>query len=134
MLTEDRKGDGLALVPVSSTMPGWRVFPAMRRAVSSTLLRRRQLVEPKMRESCRSSCAVHPSQPVRQLSATTSRRVVLAKWLLVENIELFIFDEPTRGVDVAARVEIYQMIRDLADSGVAVLMISSEMPESAWHG
>ncbi len=69
------------------------------------------------------------AQPVRQLSGGNQQKVVLAKWLLVENIQLFIFDEPTRGVDIATKVEIYQMIRDLADSGVAVLLISSEMPE-----
>ena len=66
---------------------------------------------------------------MRQLSGGNQQKVVLAKWLLVENIQLFIFDEPTRGVDIATKVEIYQMIRDLADSGVAVLLISSEMPE-----
>ena len=66
---------------------------------------------------------------MRQLSGGNQQKVVLAKWLLVENTRLFIFDEPTRGVDIATKVEIYQMIRDLADSGVAVLLISSEMPE-----
>jgi ABC-type sugar transport system ATPase subunit len=54
---------------------------------------------------------------------------VIAKWLLVENTRVFIFDEPTRGVDIATKVEIYQMIADLAAGGVAVLLISSEMPE-----
>ena len=66
---------------------------------------------------------------MRQLSGGNQQKVVLAKWLLVEGIQLFIFDEPTRGVDIATKVEIYRMIRDLADSGVAVLLISSEMPE-----
>jgi ABC-type sugar transport system ATPase subunit len=54
---------------------------------------------------------------------------VLAKWLLVEGVKLFIFDEPTRGVDIATKVEIYRMIADLATEGAAVLLISSEMPE-----
>ena len=66
---------------------------------------------------------------MRQLSGGNQQKVVLAKWLLVEGTELFIFDEPTRGVDVATRVEIYRMIRDLATAGAAVLLISSEMPE-----
>jgi ABC-type sugar transport system ATPase subunit len=70
-----------------------------------------------------------PSQPVRQLSGGNQQKVVLAKWLLVDGIQLFILDEPTRGVDIATKVEIYQRIRALADSGVAVLMISSELPE-----
>ena len=66
---------------------------------------------------------------MRQLSGGNQQKVVLAKWLLVEGTRLFIFDEPTRGVDVATRVEIYRMIRDLATAGAAVLLISSEMPE-----
>jgi ABC-type multidrug transport system ATPase subunit len=54
--------------------------------------------------------------------------VVLAKWLLT-NSEIFIFDEPTRGIDVGAKAEIYALIRELADKGAAILMISFEMPE-----
>ena len=69
------------------------------------------------------------SQPVRQLSGGNQQKVVLAKWLLVEGTKLYIFDEPTRGVDIATKVEIYQMIADLAARGAAVLLISSEMPE-----
>ena len=54
---------------------------------------------------------------------------MLAKWLLVDKVRLFIFDEPTRGVDIATKVEMYKMIADLADQGLAILLISSEMPE-----
>jgi ribose transport system ATP-binding protein len=54
---------------------------------------------------------------------------VLAKWLLRDNARLFIFDEPTRGVDIATKVEIYNIIARLADAGCAILLISSEMPE-----
>jgi ABC-type sugar transport system ATPase subunit len=49
--------------------------------------------------------------------------------LLVRDIRVFIFDEPTRGVDIATKVEIYQMMADLAAGGMAILLISSEMPE-----
>jgi ABC-type sugar transport system ATPase subunit len=49
--------------------------------------------------------------------------------LLVDHARLFIFDEPTRGVDIATKVEIYRMIGQLAESGRAILLISSEMPE-----
>jgi ABC-type sugar transport system ATPase subunit len=55
--------------------------------------------------------------------------VVLAKWLLVRGTRVFIFDEPTRGVDIATKVEIYRMMAELADVGMAVLLISSELPE-----
>jgi ABC-type sugar transport system ATPase subunit len=127
MLTEDRKGDGLALDASVIDNAGLASFS--RYAPNGVIdgAKRRQLVGAKIREL--SIKLADPSQPVRQLSGGNQQKVVLAKWLLVENIQLFIFDEPTRGVDIATKVEIYQMIRDLADSGVAVLMISSEMPE-----
>ena len=54
--------------------------------------------------------------------------MVLAKWLGTEP-EVLILDEPTRGVDIGAKKEIYQIINDLAQAGVAILMISSELPE-----
>ena len=127
MLTEDRKGDGLALDASVIDNAGLASFA--RYAPSGVIdgAKRRQLVGDKIREL--SIRLADPAQPVRQLSGGNQQKVVLAKWLLVENIQLFIFDEPTRGVDIATKVEIYRMIRDLADSGVAVLLISSEMPE-----
>jgi ABC-type sugar transport system ATPase subunit len=127
MLTEDRKGDGLALDASVIDNAGLASFS--RYAPNGVIdgATRRQLVGAKIREL--SIKLADPAQPVRQLSGGNQQKVVLAKWLLVENIQLFIFDEPTRGVDIATKVEIYQMIRDLADSGVAVLLISSEMPE-----
>jgi ABC-type sugar transport system ATPase subunit len=69
------------------------------------------------------------NQQTRLLSGGNQQKVVLAKWLLVEGTKLYIFDEPTRGVDVATKVDIYQRIADLAAAGAAVLLISSEMPE-----
>jgi inositol transport system ATP-binding protein len=62
------------------------------------------------------------------LSGGNQQKVVLAKWLL-QNVKVMILDEPTRGIDVGAKYEIYRMITDLARSGIAVIMISSEMPE-----
>jgi ABC-type sugar transport system ATPase subunit len=127
MLTEDRKGDGLALDASLLDNAGLASF---RRFAPHGVIdgaKRTQLVEEKIREL--SIRPRDPQRPVRQLSGGNQQKVVLAKWLLVENISLFIFDEPTRGVDIATKVEIYRMIRDLADGGVAVLLISSEMPE-----
>jgi ribose transport system ATP-binding protein len=68
------------------------------------------------------------SQEVQYLSGGTRQKVVLAKWL-ISGPELLIFDEPTRGIDVGAKAEIWQLMRQLAEKGKAILMISSELPE-----
>ena len=67
-------------------------------------------------------------QSVGTLSGGNQQKVVLAKWLEL-NAEVIIFDEPTRGIDVGAKYEIYQLINRLAAAGKAILMISSELPE-----
>lgn len=67
-------------------------------------------------------------QEVMYLSGGNQQKVVLAKWLLSES-EIVIFDEPTRGIDVGAKVEIYNIMNQLAQGNKAVLMISSELPE-----
>ena len=68
------------------------------------------------------------SRIVRTLSGGNQQKVVLARWLL-RDCRVLLLDEPTRGVDVGARSEIYALIRDLADRGVAVVVVSSEIPE-----
>ena len=70
----------------------------------------------------------HERQPVMHLSGGNQQKVVLAKWL-ERNAEIIVFDEPTRGIDVGAKYEIYVLINRLAARGKAVLMISSELPE-----
>ncbi|MFX4229810.1 MAG: ATP-binding cassette domain-containing protein [Porticoccaceae bacterium] len=72
-------------------------------------------------------CA-HVSQPVSALSGGNQQKVAIAKMLSVQP-DIIIFDEPTRGVDVGAKSEIYSILRNLAAEGVGVLVISSEMPE-----
>ena len=69
-----------------------------------------------------------PGQPVRQLSGGNQQKVVLGKWLAT-NPRILIMDEPTRGIDVGAKAEIHQLMRRLAGEGMAILMISSELPE-----
>ena len=69
-----------------------------------------------------------PDRPVRTFSGGNQQKAVLARWLLRE-CRVLLLDEPTRGVDVGARSELYAVIRRLADSGVCVLLVSSEVPE-----
>src|ERR1700709_2862541 len=68
------------------------------------------------------------AQAVRLLSGGNQQKVVLGKWLAGAG-RIFIFDEPTRGVDVGAKVEIYHLMNRLTARGAAIIMISSELPE-----
>jgi ABC-type sugar transport system ATPase subunit len=69
-----------------------------------------------------------PDQPAATLSGGNQQKVVLAKWLAA-NADIILFDEPTRGIDVGAKFEIYLLMNELAEQGKAILMISSELPE-----
>ena len=65
---------------------------------------------------------------VSTLSGGNQQKVVLSKWMFTEP-DVLILDEPTRGIDVGAKYEIYKLIHELADQGKAVIMVSSELPE-----
>ena len=67
-------------------------------------------------------------QKTKNLSGGNQQKVVLAKWLAMDP-QVLIFDEPTRGIDVGAKQEIYNIINELADNGKTILMISSDMEE-----
>jgi ABC-type sugar transport system ATPase subunit len=126
LLTEDRKRDGLVL----GCSIRDNVSLATMQQVSrwGFLDRRRQdaRVQAEVRD-----LAIRPpriERLVRQLSGGNQQKVALAKWLLSQ-AKVLILDEPTRGVDVATKVEIYHIMSDLAASGVGILLISSELPE-----
>jgi ABC-type sugar transport system ATPase subunit len=126
-VTEDRKRDGLALE--CSVVDNGGLAAMERFATHGILNRARQnsVVGTKLDE-----LQVRPRdlrRPVRQLSGGNQQKVVLAKWMLVENTRVFILDEPTRGVDIATKVQIYRILENLARAGQAILLISSEMPE-----
>jgi ABC-type sugar transport system ATPase subunit len=126
MLTEDRKRDGLIMSCSICDNVGLATMDQVSRW--KLLMRRKQkeLVQSKVQEM-----SIRPAQLtrlVRELSGGNQQKVVLAKWLL-SNAKLLILDEPTRGVDVATKVEIYHLIGELADKGTAIIFISSELPE-----
>ena len=72
--------------------------------------------------------ATGSEQEAGSLSGGNQQKIVVGKWLLTEP-EIVFLDEPTRGIDVGAKYEIYQLIQKLAKEGKAIIMISSEMPE-----
>jgi ribose transport system ATP-binding protein len=67
-------------------------------------------------------------QLAKNLSGGNQQKIVIAKWL-AKNCDILIFDEPTRGIDVGAKTEIYQLLNELAQQGKSIIMISSELPE-----
>jgi ABC-type sugar transport system ATPase subunit len=123
-LTEDRKAQGLVL-PMSVASNA--TLASLRGRLGVINRREQRDLASEVLAKVRAS-AVSPARPARQLSGGTQQKVVLAKWLLTKS-RIFIFDEPTRGIDVGAKAEIYQLMRNLANGGAAILMISSEMPE-----
>jgi ribose transport system ATP-binding protein len=126
LVTEDRKRDGLVMSCSIRDNVSMASFPSMRRLIFLDRGRQARLVQEKVRELAVRCQEV--SSPVRTLSGGNQQKVVLAKWLL-SRPRVLLLDEPTRGVDIGAKVEIYHLINALAAEGVGVLLISSEMPE-----
>jgi ABC-type sugar transport system ATPase subunit len=126
LLTEDRKRDGLVLsCPIRDNV-GLATMDQVSRW--GLLNRRQQAIQ--VRAGIQ-KLDIRPPQLgrlVRTLSGGNQQKVALAKWL-VSQAKVLILDEPTRGVDVATKVEIYHIIGDLADRGMGILLISSELPE-----
>jgi ribose transport system ATP-binding protein len=125
-LTEDRKAQGLVLplsVKDNLCLPSVDKFTAFGFVDGK---RERRAAERYVKELRIRTPGL--DQKVVYLSGGNQQKVVLSKWLCSE-AEVFIFDEPTRGVDVGAKAEIYQLMNRLAAGGVAIIMISSELPE-----
>jgi putative multiple sugar transport system ATP-binding protein len=125
-VTEDRKSLGLVLhEPITFNTTLANLPGVARHGVIDT--GREHQVASDFRRMLATRCA-GVQQQVVNLSGGNQQKVVLAKWLFSEP-ELLILDEPTRGIDVGAKFEIYSLIARLAEEGRAILMISSEMPE-----
>jgi ribose transport system ATP-binding protein len=126
LMTEDRKALGLILsmtVRENNTLANLK---ALTRLGFVQLRRERQVAEQYVRDLMIRTPSIE--QAVKNLSGGNQQKVVLAKWLFTRS-KVLIFDEPTRGIDVGAKAEIYQLMNRLAEEGVAILMISSELPE-----
>ena len=131
LLTEDRKHQGLVLsqsVLHNFGLPNAAHFARGRWAGGGWIDRgRERRAFAGYAESLRIR-ANAADRPVGTLSGGNQQKVVLAKWLQSAS-EVLVFDEPTRGIDVGAKVEIYNLMSDLAARGKAVVMVSSELPE-----
>ncbi|WP_024875878.1 sugar ABC transporter ATP-binding protein [Saccharomonospora piscinae] len=121
-VTEDRKGEGLALRQSVRDNALLVRRAAFGRRPRGGPVRMKELLESV------TVLARSPEQEVRFLSGGNQQKVVLAKWLAVRP-GVLIVDEPTRGIDVGAKQAVYELLRGLARDGVAILMISSELPE-----
>jgi rhamnose transport system ATP-binding protein len=128
---EDRRQQGLvmemsiqqniALASLGRLRKGGLIFAASERALASDWATRLRLKYGRL------------TDPVAQLSGGNQQKVVLAKWL-DRQPELLIVDEPTRGIDIATKAEVHDLLFDLARQGVAVMVISSELPEVLYLG
>lgn len=126
LLTEDRKNQGLilgmtlrentTLTNLSALVKGLFIDRGKERKITENYVRELQIKTPSI------------EQITHNLSGGNQQKVVLAKWLFTQT-RVLIFDEPTRGIDVGAKIEIYRLINDLVRKGVSILMISSELPE-----
>jgi ribose transport system ATP-binding protein len=128
-LTEDRRAEGLCLE--ASIADNIALVSLRQHARTPFRLldssRWRESIRA-MREAVRLTAQASDAQPVKTLSGGSQQKVVLAKWLLARP-GVLILDEPTRGIDVGAKFEVYQLIHELADKGAGVLVISSEIEE-----
>lgn len=123
MLGEDRKGKGLFLdrsiyenMCISRNEEHFFVDPKKDRESSREMIERLRLK------------ANNELQEVRRLSGGNQQKAILARWMLTQ-FDIIIFDEPTKGVDIGARAEIYDLMVELAEAGKAIIMVSSDMPE-----
>lgn len=125
-LTEDRKGQGLVLAQSIRT----NLILANLKGFSKGLFLNEKKIGEAGEETIKELSIKTPSldEIVGQLSGGNQQKVVIGKWVNTE-ADIFIFDEPTRGIDVGAKVEVYRVMNHLVKQGKCVIMISSEMPE-----
>ena len=126
LVPEDRKTQGLVLglsvarnvaLPNTRRLSSWGIV----RSATESALATRSVADLRIKTPS-------VAQPARLLSGGNQQKIVLAKWLAA-SVDLLIVDEPTRGIDVPAKIEIYELMNTLTAEGKGILMISSELPE-----
>ncbi|MBV9391251.1 MAG: sugar ABC transporter ATP-binding protein [Verrucomicrobia bacterium] len=126
LVTEDRKRDGLLL---NSGIDRNVELPVMRKLASFGIVSR--IREKELANQTISRLTIHargPEQLAGTLSGGNQQKVVIGKWLWTKP-RILLLDEPTRGIDVGAKAEIYRLITSLAEEGLAIVLVSSELPE-----
>jgi ABC-type sugar transport system ATPase subunit len=126
LLTEDRKKNGfigclsvchnMTLTIIDSLRKGFLIDAKKEQAIAQKYYDKMQIKAPSL------------STMISSLSGGNQQKVILSKWLMTD-LKILFLDEPTRGIDVGAKAEIYEIINDLASKGVSIVMISSELPE-----
>lgn len=127
LVTEDRKLTGI--FPPLSLVDNM-VMPSFSRYSIAGFFNSARILQDSLKQ--KSKMAIKASslfQTISSLSGGNQQKALLARWMMRDDIEILIIDEPTRGIDVNAKYEIHQMLCDLAAQGKAIIMISSEMPE-----
>jgi len=127
LLTEDRKGQGLLLPWSIERNITLNSLSRLRNPAGFIRGRREREAAQALAGRLAIRCG-SVAQGVGELSGGNQQKVVIAKWLQ-RDCDILLFDEPTRGIDIGAKFEIYALLRDLASRGKAVLVVSSELPE-----
>lgn len=137
---QDAIRNHFALIPEDRTRDGLNLMGSVRSNIGITRIGanskcHRMIADSRAEARCAEGMiermrikANHLEQQVNSLSGGNQQKIVVAKWLLTEP-EIVFLDEPTRGIDVGAKFEIYQLIQNIAKAGKAVVMVSSELPE-----
>lgn len=125
-LTEDRKEQGI--FPIRSVRDNMSIvyLKNLKKACFIEARKENQFAEGNCREFAIKTTSIQ--KKIEELSGGNQQKVLLARWLSVKP-EVLILDEPTKGIDVGAKAELYHIIREIANQGISVLLVSSELPE-----
>lgn len=126
MVSEDRRVEGI--IPIRSIRENISLTFIRQFAKLSLINKKRETEKADMLMKKLKVRAASPTQEIRTLSGGNQQKAILAKWLMGDT-KILILDEPTRGIDVGSKAEIHQLMCDCAEEGMAVIMISSELPE-----